>query len=314
MRILRQNDDMARKARDVSGSLGECIHQLSVAISNTSQANEQIAGNTQRISDASENAIRYMDDAIGMISRISRNISLIAEQGKEIAAISQEVRANNEKSGNMLRQVMQEMNSIACATRETRDIIARLMEKSEEINRFVQTITGISQQTNLLALNASIESARAGSQGKGFAVVASEIRVLAEQSHEAARDISNLIKQLTGDTLKASEAMDKCSVLVEKGLALISDAGSAFVQLSETGKRMYFKIAEVGEATRDAATDSSRMVGIVEGIRDLNRKNLEELREIAAASEQQLASIQQVSSSVGYMEEMARILHESVAK
>ncbi|HOK43814.1 MAG TPA: hypothetical protein PLD49_09130, partial [Thermoclostridium caenicola] len=46
----------------------------------------------------------------------------------------------------------------------------------------------------------------------------------------------------------------------------------------------------------------------------LSNKNLDELQEIAAATEEQLASMQQVASSVGCIENMSRVLMESVAQ
>ncbi len=243
-----------------------------------------------------------------MVSRISQNINRIADEGNAIAGISREVRERNEKSGDILHQVIREMDSISQATIESRDVVARLMERSEEIGRFVETITGISEQTNMLALNASIESARAGEQGKGFAVVAAEIRTLAEQSQKAANDIADLIQQITQDTEKAANAMDTNSELVRNGLSLINEAGSVFELLSRTGKDMHMKIAEVSQATMDVAEDSSKIVEIVEGVRDLNRKNLAELQEIAAAVEQQLASMQDMSASVGSIKEISRDL------
>jgi methyl-accepting chemotaxis protein len=247
-----------------------------------------------------------------MVSRISQNINRIADEGNAIAGISREVRERNEKSGDILHQVIREMDSISQATIESRDVVARLMERSEEIGRFVETITGISEQTNMLALNASIESARAGEQGKGFAVVAAEIRTLAEQSQKAANDIADLIQQITQDTEKAANAMDTNSELVRNGLSLINEAGSVFELLSRTGKDMHMKIAEVSQATMDVAEDSSKIVEIVEGVRDMNRKNLAELQEIAAAVEQQLASMQEVSASAGSIENISKDLLEVV--
>ncbi|NLU32569.1 MAG: hypothetical protein GXX04_08115 [Clostridiaceae bacterium] len=288
--------------------MAESVYQLSTIIDSTAKSNEQIAANAQKISSASKSTINNMDEAIEMVSRISQNITRIADEGNAMAAISQEVRNCNETSGGILKQVAREMDSISQATNESRDIVARLIERSEEIGRFVETITGISEQTNMLALNASIESARAGEQGKGFAVVAAEIRMLAEQSQKAASDIANLIEQITRDTEKASKAMDTSSELVRNGLSLIREAGSAFGKLSETGTVMHGKVAEVSQATRNVAADSGKIVEIVEGVRDLNRKNLAELQEIAAAVEQQLASMQDMSASAGSIKEISRDL------
>lgn len=85
------------------------------------------------------------------------------------------------KGGAVVQQVVTTMGEIDQASRRVNDIIS--------------VIDGIAFQTNILALNAAVEAARAGDQGRGFAVVASEVRVLAQRSASAAKEI----KQLTDD-------------------------------------------------------------------------------------------------------------------
>ena len=46
--------------------------------------------------------------------------------------------------------------------------IATLDERSQEVGKIVDLISGIAEQTNLLALNAAIEAARAGDAGRGL--------------------------------------------------------------------------------------------------------------------------------------------------
>ena len=75
--------------------------------------------------------------------------------------------------------------------------ILTLKNITEEIETFVEGISGIAEQTNLLALNAAIEAARAGDAGRGFAVVADEVRKLAVESNKMVEDIRRRIVVIT---------------------------------------------------------------------------------------------------------------------
>ncbi len=296
--MLNRMKEVTAKTKEVSGILAESVQHLSIITENTTKANEQISGNTQRIAAGSEDTLRYMDEASDTVIDISNSINRIAEESKRISDLSQQVRALTVESGKVIENAVNEMNVISEATQASKSIVGRLEERSVEISRIIDVISGISEQTNMLALNAAIESARAGEQGRGFAVVASQIRVLAEQSQQAANDIAHLIEEVMEDTKKAVDAMDNSSDLVESGLQLIQNAGSSFEKVSATGVEMHEKISEVSSATQDVASNSRRIVEIVEGIKNISERNLSELQEIAASVEEQMASMQQVSSSV----------------
>ncbi|MCX7772006.1 MAG: methyl-accepting chemotaxis protein, partial [Clostridia bacterium] len=296
--MLERMRNVTDKSLEVSNFLVDSVHQLSLVTESTTKANEQIAANTQKIASGAESTLNMMDEASQVVKKISGSMNEIANEGKLIADISCQVRKMTEENGVIMKDAVDEMNTIAEATKQSKEIVARLETRSVEIGQIVEVITGISEQTNMLALNAAIESARAGEQGRGFAVVASQIRALAEQSQQAAKDIANLIQEVMEDTHKAAEAMDKGSSLVDKGVVVVRNAGTSFEKVATAGAQMNDKIQNVSKSTQDVAESSEKIVDIVSNIKSINSKNLGELQEIAAATEEQLASMEEVASSV----------------
>src|SRR5690606_19639289 len=125
------------------------------------------------------------------------------------------------QSGNKAGKAMAEIDN---STKQAKESIMHLDERSIEISKIVDVINNISEQTNLLALNAAIEAARAGDAGKGFAVVADEVRKLAEESQKATIQISDLIGSMQIGTKESVEKMNLASKYVDEGKNTIEEA------------------------------------------------------------------------------------------
>jgi len=128
---------------------------------------------------------------------------------------------------------------------ESVEKVQELGEKSKEIVKFVTVITGLAEQTNLLALNAAIESARAGEHGRGFAVVANEVKKLAEQSAQAAKEVSQLINVIQKDTEATVSTIQKNTLEVNRGSELAQEVGQGFEKLHESANHVVKRIEEV---------------------------------------------------------------------
>jgi methyl-accepting chemotaxis protein len=122
---------------------------------------------------------------------------------------------------------------------EVVDTMKGINEASRKISDIISVIDGIAFQTNILALNAAVEAARAGEQGRGFAVVASEVRSLAGRSAEAAKEIKTLI----------NASVER----VEKGTALVDQAGSTMTEVVGSIKRVTDIMGEISAASNEQA-------------------------------------------------------------
>lgn len=147
------------------------------------------------------------------------------------------------------------------------DRVTRLVEKATAVDDMLRLIQTIASQTNLLALNAAIEAARVGEAGRGFAVVASEVKMLAQQTGTAAKDIAARVADmhgLLGDVVGGHRTL-------EATMAAIADTGVAIEQAVAAQQGATRRIAshveqsaEDGHAIDDRAraiSDQSAAIG-----------------------------------------------------
>lgn len=177
-------------------------------------------------------------------------------------------------------ETMQHLDIMRNSIHSAVSAVKELQQKMNIIGQFLEIITNIAAQTNLLALNAAIEAARAGESGKGFTVVADEIRILAEQSSNAARDIQKITVEARDTTRIAIEEVQKGNASVEEGTARISEVmkilGSFKNSIESVNQKLY--------------TEFEMMDKVADRFRNMR----EHLETLAAASEENSASIQQI--------------------
>ena len=159
-------------------------------------------------------------------------------------------------------------------------------DSSRKISDIIGVIDGIAFQTNILALNAAVEAARAGAQGRGFAVVAQEVRMLAQRSAEAAKEIKALIG---GSVLQ-----------VQAGTVVVRKAGAAMQDIVGASQR----VSELLGAVATGAREQSHGIGQVgEAVAELDR-----------VTQQNAVLVEQTARAAADMRELAGTLAEEVAR
>jgi methyl-accepting chemotaxis protein len=263
-RLLGMLDEMTQNlARMVSGVRQGC-EQINVAAAEIAQGNADLSARTESQASSLEQTAASVEQMAAQIKANADN----ARQADQLANHASEVAA---AGGVAVGEVVTTMDGISTSSRKIGDIIG--------------TIDGIAFQTNILALNAAVEAARAGEQGRGFAVVAGEVRLLAQRSAEAAKEIKSLI----GDSVSK----------VESGSAQVLSARETIGQMVNEVRKVTDLVGEITVSSREQS----------EGVGQINAA----VSQLDQATQQNAALVEQTAAAAESMRMQADKLNEAVS-
>jgi methyl-accepting chemotaxis protein len=221
----------SRERRDHAGEPDGGQEKQWQAVNETTSVDDLVALG-HRVSDTASQVNQASMERLRSIKEAGAAIGRVSESGSQIERSSNAARAEiAELNDNViaLHQHVQELlTEVVNASQWSKKLVTEMENFSSEfmqINQITKTIADISEQTNLLALNAAIEAARAGDTGRGFAVVADEVKNLAKKASSKARDIDELVNELSRveselcqEAGKFSNSLDQVASLGEQKL------------------------------------------------------------------------------------------------
>jgi len=299
--IKRGADTLSASAQEVSAS----VDQTTKAIENSTATMEEIAAG----SEEQKNSTLKINQAV---EEISTAIEEVAGQTSRLSASADKTSQSASSGEVSLQETIKQMDSINQVVDQSATLVDNLGERAKEIGQIIEVITSIAEQTNLLALNAAIEAARAGEQGRGFAVVADEVRKLAEQSGNAAQEISQLITMVQQETFLAVNSMEKGTKEVEKGMQVANEAGQAFQLILAEFQEVSDEVKEISVSTQQMKAASEQVLELVKAIILITQNITQRIQDTTSASEEQSAAMQEVSASVEELTHMAEELDKQV--
>jgi methyl-accepting chemotaxis protein len=262
-RLLNMLDEMTQNlARMVSGVRQGC-DQLSVAAAEIAQGNADLSARTESQASSLEETAASVEQMAAQIKANADN----ARQADQLANHASEVAG---AGGVAVGEVVTTMDGISTSSRKIADIIG--------------TIDGIAFQTNILALNAAVEAARAGEQGRGFAVVAGEVRLLAQRSAEAAKEIKSLI----GDSVSK----------VESGSAQVLAARETIGQMVNEVRKVTDLVGEITVSSREQSEGVGQINAAVSQLDQATQQNAALVEQTAAAAESMRMQTAKLSEAV----------------
>lgn len=238
-RLERELDALRESTRTLVAAMGQ-------AASTTGEVARDMATESDALATRTATQLEFLRQTTESFDQLTHTVSRSASQARDAEAL---VNTASRAAGEGLDSIQ----SVA-------DMMGAIAASSREIVAIVSLIDSIAFQTNILALNAAVESARAGEQGKGFAVVAAEVRMLAQRSASAAREVKILIDKSTGNVsagneliTQASERMRHVVHTIGEGAHIMTAIASAGASQADEVQQAKTALQRIDEMTRQNA-------------------------------------------------------------
>ncbi len=240
-----------------SVKLSEIVARIDTATQAISRASAEVSSGSTDLSERTEQQASSLEETAASMEELGATVRTSSENAQRANKMAGEARAAAEQGGVVAGSAI--------------DAMKRIAEASRKITEIIGVIDEIAFQTNLLALNAAVEAARAGDAGKGFAVVAQEVRVLAQRSAQASKEIKTLITNSDNQ--------------VQNGVELVKKAGDSLGGIAKGVHEVALLISEIATASKEQTTALDEINSAVASMDEMTQKNAALVEETAAAAQ-----------------------------
>jgi methyl-accepting chemotaxis protein len=301
--VQREADEVAAFAEQLAASAEE-LHATSEAVTHTAQQLATDLGSQRTMADGARGeSAKASDQAASLRVRAE----LMQVDATRLVAAAARGRERVARASQTLRTVGEEVRATAAT-------VAGLSGMSERIGGFAQTIARIARQTHLLALNAAIEAARAEEHGEGFAVVADEVRALAAEAGKSARDVAELVSELRTGIDAAARAMQAGEAKVRDIGGVAAEADAALQELHQGVELIGDLVNATAEVSRSQAERLAQLAQSLDQVATISTASSESADGAAAATQAQITSMGDLTTTSQQLAELAERLRGSIAR
>ncbi|WP_246096990.1 methyl-accepting chemotaxis protein [Psychrobacillus soli] len=311
---IRTRDEFSEIAESTNiliGSIADLVKRVSMLTENVSASGQElmassdetavtiqsIADTTNEIASGSEHTMRSMTVAIQKMNSLEEATRYLNNDAQSVKEATDQMIEAARKGSESVQHSSNVMMNIEETMANTSQTVESLGTKSYEITSIIKTITSIAEQTNLLALNAAIEAARAGEHGRGFAVVADEVRKLAEQSRNAAKEVTGIVTSIQTEVISIVQQNHAGVENVIKGVEVANETNASLDQIMNQTNDTIAIIDKMVDQIGKTLNFSQEVAASFVEVTQIAENTASNTETSAAAAEQGSAAMEEINAS-----------------
>ena len=303
---------MVNGIEDNYKSTDATIEALSKQSSSVSKNAVAISTNISHISSGAESSAMAIQETAEALEEVRELATEVNNKAVESANRSDEILTNLTSTTQAINGVVLSIQKIASDNENALGNIRELEKNAEQIERIIGLVGDIAGQTNLLALNASIEAARAGEHGKGFAVVAEEVRGLADESANAVKGITELVKTMQQNVnIVVSQMHEQVTFAVSES-SRVSETTIAVEGMSKAVHKMADDVVQISQLVGQQMQNIERTSRQSQEVAAIAEQTSASAQEVNAASNEQSYAIKQVEGLATDLQKQSAELYKMI--
>lgn len=309
--MINHMRSMLHQIKDTTINLEQTGTELQQSSENTLASSQDLIDAIQTVKVGAEQTASSSEGSSESFKTMKDKIEQTMEIMGEIFSSATQMNHSAQHGEKNMTDLINTVNTFKQEFEHLTRTIQHVQTYSKSINKLVGLIQGIAEQTKLLSLNASIEAARAGDAGKGFAVVANEVGKLAEQSSNAADQITESIFNMEQVTETATNEFENMLVKTTNTLIKSNEAKFSIDEMMQE----IFEVSTELQGVQGELKELEQLLPSIEketfGFLSVSQETLASAEEMLASSEGQIQQMEHTHEVGLKLTDISKSLTES---